>query len=264
MSPAPIHLFVAVEACRATVTLNAVRLFELDGSTQPRFFAPPINHYLIGPGNRLEIELSPALDDRGEARVTRLSAAHFEATVARYAAGDPVIDAYSGELLAEVIVPEAMAASDPELPAYLRVDFDTDGDAARRLLVDGDLIADAHEVVDYALRLRDLLAAGDAAALAAELAPKMRAYSEAFDEVVDEDLPGLQGFLRSEVLALDPDTAFERDDLVAEPSAGGRVWSVRRTTGEPLIVTQRPDADGAFTQIDVWVGRAGGALKVVR
>ena len=124
----------------------------------------------------------------------------------------------------------------------------------REAPVIGGTPADSARLRAYAVRLRDLTAARDTAALAEAFRPALMAKylvwggEDALGQGVEVYLAGLR-----EQLVVSPLTPFEADDVELRSWAGGRVWELLRTDGEPLL-----------NGLSVYTGEADGQLRVVR
>jgi hypothetical protein len=131
-------------------------------------------------------------------------------------------------------------------------------------LTDAEAFDDAAGVMEYALSLRDLLAAGDADGLDREFSPKLDDYAAAYGDSPADVHDGWTDFLRGELFNSEPLVEFEAKELILVPTCGGRLWEVRRIAGgEPLFLT-REDDEGSNYAIPIYVGRVDGGFKVVR
>lgn len=114
---------------------------------------------------------------------------------------------------------------------------------------------DTSRLVDYALKLKNLLREGDAEALYDEIQPS-----------VDEEIGWYQvayaGKGRENAIPYIRDewnwnTDFERSDIGVRRWSSGRVWELYVKPGEPLFHSAR-------SHLNVYVANIGGKLKVVR
>ncbi len=276
------HLRVSAAGCRVAVWLNGFELFELDCGRQPLEFAPPVNQYLIGKDNRIDISIQAASLPNGSS--STFDDAELGGNVARYREGDIVWEE-GGVRLLDFGIPEDTRRRWREkkiaLPLTIERGFDSTGASFRGLFLEGEVVTDQEPVVDYAMVLRDLATSRNVEGLARELAPKIDAYALAYQrDRPDHD--GFRGFLAREFMPLGPVTDFGRKDVEARSFCGGRVWELRRKpakaadptvakkrpwldTGKPfpLLITEMNDEE-AYLSIPVYVARIGGALKVVR
>ena len=107
----------------------------------------------------------------------------------------------------------------------------------------------------YAVRLRDLAAARDTAALLVEFAPDARDRFEAYGR---GSVPRAEYDRRvREAVVLDSLAPFEAADVELRSWAEGRVWELSRPGGEELLW-------GASGFRRVYVGEVNGELRVVR
>ena len=124
--------------------------------------------------------------------------------------------------------------------------------------------ADSARLRAYAVRLRDLTAARDGAALYDELAPSVADRLELAGRPVpplDSLRAGWEGEAAAEAFPFSGDlTPFEAGDVQLRSWVGGRVWELYRDGADGLL--QRA---GRGTFMSVYVGEGpGGELRVVR
>jgi hypothetical protein len=82
------HLCVTASACRAALRVNGFPLGEISLAGAQRELSPPINPYLVGTGNRVEVEILPPPETSGQAL---LGQGRVSGSVRRYAKGDVAI-----------------------------------------------------------------------------------------------------------------------------------------------------------------------------
>jgi hypothetical protein len=265
------HLEIKTQRCRLQVKLNDVPIADANSSgDQPDWFAPPLNPYLVGQENVLEVDVWPLPREDGQS-FEDYSTVNVEGTVRCYEKNDPVAPGEGPitlelEIMSELAQRARDAAESGEdliVPQTFFFQFDNDGPDFSAELTDAQSFEDPDALKTYALRLRDLMRARDAGAIADEMQPKVDAYAIAFDDdrgVIDR---GLRDVLQNEYLPRGFQTDFERDDIEVVSCAGGRMWEVRRVGGRPLIQTP-PDNEGLTMQIPAIVGWSGTSLRVVR
>lgn len=263
------HLECKIERCALRVRLNDVPVVDLVATTQPEWFAPPINLYLIGEENMLELEVAPLPRDDGSAG--DFADVSVEGAVRVYGKGDAVAPG-EGPVVIELTVMDELATRireakvrDEELesPQTFVFVFDNAGPSFEDELLEAAPFDDADGLRDYAIRLRDAMRSSDTAGLAAEMEPKVQAYALAYDDSADRIRQSLIEVLEREYATLGFVTDFERDDVELVPAAGGRLWGLCRPGGLPLVQTP-PDPDGNTMQIPIVVGLRDGALRIVR
>lgn len=273
------HVEVVAQGCVVEVLLNDMPMALVTGSdpAQAAHFAPPANPYLCAADNVLEIRVSP-LEESDDARIP-LADAEVEVNVPCVAKGDPVAPGAGPfqfratvhdelrQRIAESREREA-EGEDPDfdVPAVFFHLFDACAEAPppdfSPELRDADPYDDPEALRDYAIHLRDLARAGDAAGLSAEMEPKVLAYAAAYDEAPEPIRDSLLEVLRSDLLPLGIQP-FEREEVVLVSCCGGRVWWLRRDGDAPLLQTP-PTEEGATRQLEVLVALRDGELKVVR
>jgi len=263
------HLDLRTELCHVQVRLNGVPVAELTATgEQPEWFAPPLNPYLVGAGNALEVVITPLKDGQPS---DDFSALKVEGVVRRYEKGAPVGPG-SGPLVYELTVMAALAerikqAKDQDqklaVPQSFVERFDNEATSFAAELTQGSPLGDEQALRDYAMRLRDLMRARDVPGLARECAGKVQAYAAAYQDDPARIAQSLEQVLRDEYLPRGMKTDFERDEVELMPVAEGRLWELRRPGGLPFIQTE-PDGNGSKMQMPVVVGLHQGALGVVR
>ena len=303
------YVYVEAEGAglRAELAVNGFPVTALDGAAT---YASAVNSRLVGEGNALAVRLVPATEDSalveaaGWAGPEVPAGAHLVVAVRRYPAD---YDGWlgDGELLAEVDLREvvaaererrqaaferalALAASDraraellADSEAHLAIRFPLEAEAVfdtadlpsfRAELFEREPV-EREAVLDYAVRLRDMLRAGDVEGLVREAQPKMDWFNESMPQEYEKDYREM--FER--VLAFgEVQATFGRSDVVAEPVNGGRLWR--------LTVPRAPYVDPATERVyplpsefvyvqnfetgrsntfPVTVGLEGGRLRIV-
>jgi hypothetical protein len=258
------HLDVKIERCTVHIKLNDLTIVELTGGDTPEWFAPPLNPYLVGDGNLLSIDVYPAPD-------TDIARANVEIVVRVYDKGDNVAPGSGPVVIAPDVNAEISAALEEarergeeiELPLSFMHVFDNEGPTFTAELNEADPITDEGALRDYAIVLRDLMAARDAGGLGEQMAPKVTAYAIAFDDDPTRIEQGLAHVLANEYAPRGFETDFTRDDVILLPQCGGRIWELRRPGNRPLIQTPI-DAEESSMQIPTYVGRTPDGLRIVR
>jgi hypothetical protein len=255
------HLELILRSCAAELHLNGFPVISSLAAKDevPVSFAPPVNPYLAGSRNTVELTLRAAVAADGSE--VPFEGADFEMNVRRFEKGD-IFEPGAGE-----IVTVFRLSDRDELQKRIRkgeqkppvtfshpfvnevVDFSSE-------LLDAPPFEDAQAVIDYALHLRDLMATGDVDVLLTEYEPKMHvwvgAYAKPYQDLADNTRKGLLKFIHAH-----PDLDFDRADLLVRPYCGGRIWGLHRRD------------DWMFTRNDtgwiaIFVSPREGALRVVR
>lgn len=264
------HLDMRVTKCVVRFKVNELPLGELVSlGPNAESFAPPMNPYLVGSANMLEFEVTPAVGRDGEP--IDLGEAEIEVAIIKAVKGDPVapgegdqVETYSfGDELRARIAQAREDEEELEIPQRFFEIFDNDAVDFTAELREADELDDEAALRDYAIVLRDLVAASNAAGLAAEMEPKVQAYAIAYDEDDGFIRDSLVDSLKTQVLPAGCVTDFERDDVLLERLCDGRIWELRRPNGRPLVSSD-PDEDGGTFQIPILVASRDGSLKVVR
>jgi hypothetical protein len=264
------HLEVICLGCEVRLKLNDLPLMRLVApGPDAEWYAPPINPYLVGEGNVVELEVRPLLDadgnpiDLGRARI-ELGVRKFEkGDAVAPGTGTPVLDVNVHEELQQRIAEAKERDEELEMPQSFFHVFDNEGPSFSAELMESEPFTDENALRDYAIRLRDLAAARDADALLAEMEPKIQAYMVAYEEPRELFVESLGTGLRTEFLQANVITDFAKGDVELESCCGGRIWHLKRPGGAPLLQTA-PDDAGNTMQFEIYAGPRDGAPRVVR
>ncbi|MDI3291313.1 hypothetical protein [Polyangium sp. 15x6] len=253
------HLNLSLRACLARVTLNGFQLLAVDARA-PISVAPPINQLLVGKGNVLAIQALPTITRQGMSSPLDID---ITGSVSAYQKGDIVAPDEAGDVVLAIDVRKALAGQVPAIPLQLAFEFDNEGPAFPELFREAEVIEDPEPLLAYATHLRDLFAAGDAAGLVKEFAPKLRDFGAAYYQTEAYMRDEFVSFLQRRLLPGPMDLAFKGTDILPVSMCEGRIWELMRKPRIPLLQTM-PDKNGGQLQIPVYVGRIDGALRVVR
>lgn len=260
MNTKPIfHLNLTYHACMARVTLNGFHIAAVDARAAINL-APPINAFLVGKGNALSIEAVPVLTRAGMSSPMDIEVA---GSIAALEDGDIVAPEGGGEVVLDVSLRRSLGGQAPSIPMQAVYEFDNEGPAFPELFRASEVIEDPEPLLDYAMHLRDLFAAADVPGLVREFAPKLRDYAAAYYKTEAALRDEFVGFVQNTLLPGPMDLSFKKADVVPVSMCEGRIWELARAPKRPLLSTL-PDKDGGQFQIPVYVGRVGGALRVVR
>lgn len=225
-APVIVQLTVSNAGCKFDLAVNGVPLAKddtSDGLTQP------INMWLKGAGNAVELKVAP-----------KEKACRLEAKVSE----------------GERELSKADASGDK--PTTLKLDFDSKIDALGPWLA-AEPLKDEKALKAYAVKLADLVRAGQGDAFVKEAAPKYAELAKAFG-VEPAMLSGAEKQALQDFKKVLP--KLTAADVVAEPLLGGRLFRLRHAKHKSaLFVVKSADSERSF---DVVVGGSGGALKVVR
>ena len=305
-------VYVEVEGhgLHAEIVLNGYPVTTIDGSGT---YASAKNALLIGEGNRLVARLTsldpvataaakadgwsgpPVPDDVSLAAVVRRYPAGYDgwqgtagtalANIAlaewiegardqRREAFDAAVSAVpEGRRRAELLADSAAHLA-VRFPVEIATEFDTADLPSFRPELLGRAPVSREAVLDYAEHLRRLLQRGDAGGLAAEAQPKRDWGNRAVPQQATADYQTMF----EEIFDFGTvEAAFTRDQIIAEPANGGRVWllSVRREPWidpetkraypepEEFVYALNPETN-ENTTFEVAVGMEGGRLRIVR
>jgi len=262
--PKPIyHLELKIRSCQAELRLNGFPL--ISKSAQSDTFvsiAPPINPYLTGKRNTVEIEIRPAV--RSDGAEVPLTNADFEMEVREYQKGG-IVEPGGGTPVTEFSMPASVrkqleGGKKLKLPLKFTHTFVNGGgiDFSAELL-DAPPFTDRKAVFDYAMHLRDLMAKGDVDGLMVEYEPKahvwVAAFGKSYQQMAKSSREGLVEFIRGK-----PELDFGLADLDLRPWCGGRLWQLSRRAGKGEFVRT---ADGR-SRLTLFVGLRSGKLRVIR
>ena len=270
------HIEFFTKRCEMRATLNGVPIAHVvaaDAKTADHF-APPINPYLIGEGNVLEVSISTI--QIGPEEFTEWEEAKVDTAVRTFEKGGIIVAGGGGPAITEAdFAPELAerieAAKEEEEEedqvleapqSFLHI-FDNQEMSFADELLDTDPYEDEDSLLDYAEQIRDIFAARNVDAFMDEVRPKCEVWSVAYEESVDFFMDEIRNGLSSEFMGAEPMTDFVRDDIFLRPVAGGRMWSLERKPGLPLIQTT-PDELEQFMQFRIIVALRDGALRIVR
>ncbi|MCA9604080.1 MAG: hypothetical protein KC619_00675 [Myxococcales bacterium] len=265
------HLELFTQRCEIAATLNGVPIANVRSTDRHTdHFAPPVNPFLIGEGNVLEVSISPAPLEDGE--TTEWAEAKVEAAVRVFDKGGIVVPGGGGPAITEVdFAPElaeriAQAEEDDvelEAPQSFLHIFDNEGVSFASELLDAEPFDDQDALLDYAIHIRDLFAASDVDGFLAEIGPKCDVWSIAYEEPADFFRDQIRTGLETEFLPARPIVDFERADVYLRPIAGGRMWSLEKNPGLPLIQTPLNDEEQRM-QFRIVAALRDGQLRIVR
>jgi hypothetical protein len=255
------HLELTVRSCEAELFLNGFPVIPSLTSLNalPVSFAPPVNPYLCGARNTVELVLRAAIAPDGPE--VPFAAADFEMNVRRFEKGD-IVEPGAGEMVTVLSLPdearERIRKGEQKPPLTILHRFSNEEIDFSAELLDAPPFENPEAVIDYALRLRELMAAGDVDLLLEEYEPKLRigaaAYGNAYQLIAENTRNGLTEFVRDV-----PELDFGRDDIVVRPYCGGRIWGLHRRGSLRFA-----RSDGGRSRISIHVAPRDGALRVVR
>ncbi len=265
--PAIYHLEVTVGGCNSCITLNGFPLLPMENLDRPdpQRFAPPVNELLVGDDNVLELRaeatrLSSGLMSRFEDLIFKAQLRCFR----KDASGN--VPPGSDEVVASFTIPAEMVERNREeeipLPVVIQHRFASQGPSYRDLFLGAAAWSNTEALLDYAMVLRDLLLARNAAGFASHFEAKLEAYQIGYAQDEEQPVAGFTRFLSQDLMPAKPQD-FTREDIEPISWCEGRVWELRQKSGAPLVVTGQDD-DGASYALPVFVASLDGRLQVVR
>lgn len=265
------HIEFFVDRCEMHASINGIPIAHMVARTEhTEHFAPPCNPFLVGEENLVEVSVRPATLEDGS--LTDWAEAKVELAVRTFERGGIVLPGGGGATVTEGDFADELATrieeareADEELdvPQVFFHVFDSEGASFADELLNADPYDDQDALTDYALHIRDLFTRRDVDAFLVEAAPKCEVWSAAYGDPATAFSDSIRDTLLSGFFPAGPIVAFERGDVLLVPAAGGRLWSLQRAGGLPLIQTV-PDAEGSFLSFEIMAGPRDGQLRVVR
>ena len=278
------------------VILNDLSMYQ---TRYGSFLANPVNVRLVSEGNELKIVAGPTMNMDSTA-LTTPSDAHLTGAVKLYEAGD-LFGTQDGETLLTFDLQEeierrrdslkrsfqerlksAKPSERKELldrqekltrvafPVEMTVTFDSPKTPSfRERLLEAPAITDTSRLLDYAIRLRQLMREEDTRGLFEAFEIKNEDYNRAYYE---NDAYEWWKDVFEDMYPSELKTDFEREDVGLRSKLGGRVWELYVKNGEPdqpWHPTGRPffetkGKDGYLQTISVHIAEVDGELKVIR
>ncbi|MFO0761388.1 MAG: hypothetical protein U0359_33225 [Byssovorax sp.] len=262
MSQPIYHLRLWVRDCAVRIVVNDVEIESIAGRV-PTYIAPPLNPWLAGRANILTLHLSPP---RRPPYPDRLGyGANVIGDVAIFGHGDQVGPTGAAEVVAVIDCRDVLLEHALEPSAKIDTIFSSKGTSFVDLLRASPVLSSKQaDVLDYSMRLRDLVAAGRMEALLDEFGPRIVDYARAYARSVDDVMTAFRSQL-CELLASKLVLDFERSDVRLVEHCAGRLYRLRRWPDRPLFEgfvgdPREPVALG----LEVIVADVGGMMKVVR
>ena len=253
--------------CIIEIHMNGLCVFRID-ATKGSSVTYPLNTELAG-DNSLKLVMYPVLLETGI--LSTPADIVVEGAIKRYNTGD-VTGPECGDLLMSIDIEDIQAAFDPEalslqqlkdlFPLTKTFAFENEGISFKNRLIDAQIITDKKEVVEYAIKLRDIIKRQDLESLYIEYRPKLDDYALAYPEEFPDPESWFANLFRDDFFPGGPIVEFDRDDIVARPWCDGRIWEVSRKPYQPFFMNK--GLDGDINMIELYVGRVDGKLKIIR
>jgi hypothetical protein len=254
--------------CIVEVTANGLLLFRADAKHGVGK-SYPFNTELVGNGNQVVITTIPTLLDSGTISTTKDII--IKGTLKKYKTGETT-GPECGELITtidftnDITVKEAQAATPADLvkifPLSQTITFDNEGVSFKNRLIDAPKISDKTILLDYAEKLRDILARKDLDALYKEYKPKLDDYVLAYPQEFPAPREWFDNLFGNDFFPGEPITDFKRDKIGLRTWCEGRIWEIFIAPAQPLFQTR--GANGFISSIEVFVGLVDNNLKIIR
>ena len=178
----------------------------------------------------------------------------------------------SGELVNEIDFEAVIAENISDIkpvanlpsgfPLSIKITCDNDDLSFRNRLLDTPVITDEKSVLDYAEKLRHMMACQDLEALYVEYKPKIDDYVMAYPSEFPNARQWFVDLFKDDFFPGGPVTDFKRDDIGFRPWCDRRIYEIFVKPVQPYFLNK--GLDGDINSIEVYVGMVDGALKIVR
>lgn len=243
MNPEFYYLQVTAIDCEVTCTLNGFPVYELNAQGELSNQIP-VNLYLIGKKNKLEIRIKPNTNTPGK----------VQASTYLYDASE-VVSTDDEQNDREIFKVES---SDGVKEAVFY--FDNDKFDFSTVISQGPVIDQESELKAYASELLTLIKKKDVKQLLSAMKPKVRDYAISFSAPEETLVKSLEGQL-SEMLSESKLKKPSIDDIGFVSYCGGRLWRLKIKPDLPFIYASEDDN---VISLDIYVAKVDGALKIVR
>ncbi|MDD5673347.1 MAG: hypothetical protein PHC61_04235 [Chitinivibrionales bacterium] len=254
--------------CIVELTVNGLFIFRSDAKNGVSLNYP-FNTELIGKGNSVTFTLYPTILDNG--LPSSYSDVTIQGTIKIYGEND-ITGPETGELIqridfTDVIEQRKMdAVTITDLTKLFHMTktftFDNDGLSFRNRLLDAPVIKDEKLLLDYAEKLRDILAKQDIEALWREYKPKVDDYANAYPQEFPDSLQWFTDFFKNDFFPGGPVTDFKKDDIGLRSWCDGRVWEIFVKPAQKFFLNK--GLDGDINSIEIFVSLVDGKIKIVR
>ncbi len=256
------HVRIQVWHCAVRIVINGTEIARSDGKV-PVFLAPPLNPYLTGRNNRLQLILSPP--ERMPYPDTLDASALVRGDVAAFREGEIVSAGHGGRPAATIDVTARTLDFVGQKEATYEVSFSTEGDVFKWLSREAPRIYDEDwiSLLDYAVRVHGLAAKGDDSAILSECAVRITDYAVAYGVSVPAMTVELGAELRELLTGqIEP---MSRSDVRIIPHCDGRVCELARWKHRPLITAvMEQEGETVKASMRVFVARVGSGICIVR
>jgi hypothetical protein len=220
------------DQCSFVATCNGFPVFRADADSS-WLGSSALNPYLVGKGNRLVVKFT----GKG-------ANARFSASVKEMNPGDIVDTLEEGDL---------------KLPQgdTLEHVFDS-SDGTFKGVLDQAKPSDAKTMIDFAMKFRDIVRAGDMAALTALNRIRINDIAAALGMPAEQIEPQLVGFMQA---FQEGGADFEAGDVEAVAWCDNKLWELRRKDGHPLLY--KKEEDGSM-QAETFAATMPGGIQIVR
>lgn len=243
MAPQFFYLQVTAVDCDVTCLLNGFPVYEVRAEGE-LVNQVPVNLYLIGKNNKLDITLKPHAGKQGR----------VEASPYLYDAGD-VVSSDDAQPDRRVFTLETSGEEKRSVFSFDNERFDY-----AHVLVDAPVVSDENALRAYAATLIRSIQAKDVESLLKEMHPKVRDYAASFsapEEALNESLRGQL----AEMLGNANLRKASAEEITFTPYCDGRVWALRINPDVPFFYIKDEESEMA---LEVFVGMQEGRLKIVR
>ena len=266
--PSIYNIELYASKCILELTVNGLILFRADAKNGSSM-TYPFNTELIGKGNEIKITVYPTLLDNGlpssysDVTITGTIKTYGENEITGPEGGQLVqrID-FSDVVAQKQIQAETTADLSKLFPMLKSFVFDNEGLTFKNRLIDAPVIKNEKLLLDYAEKLRDIIAKQDIDALWVEYKPKVDDYALAYPQEFPDPLSWFIDFFKNDFFPGGPITNFKRGDIGLRSWCDGKVWELYVKPAQKFFVNQ--GLDGDINSVEVYVGMVDGKLKIIR
>jgi hypothetical protein len=254
--------------CIIEIAINGLFIFRSDAKNGTSLNYP-FNTELIGKSNVIAVSLLPTILDNG--LPSQIADIKMAGLVKKYEPG-AITGPESGDLILRFSIQDAVAQLEAQasmgadittlFPIKKSFSFDNEELSFKNRLVDAPIIKDEKAVLDYAEKLRDIIAKQDREALWTEYKPKVDDYALAYPQEFPDPLNWFIDFFKNDFFPGGPITNFKRGDIGLRSWCDGRVWELFVKPAQKFFLNQ--GLDGDINSVEVYVGMVDGKLRIIR
>lgn len=242
------HLEIEARYCSVLGLVNKFPIYELNGEN-PTSFSKPINSVLIGHENNVELVITPSdpfHPVRGDFGIS--------GAIKKYGKED-----FTGPDQGEII--HNFKYEKMPLASF---SFNNDVFNFSKLLNKSDKIENKELIVDYALKLRDLISGRKTTDLLNEFKLKLDDFAICYHISPSDLYDQFVFYLNERVFPNHPRVSFSREELNIVAWCDNRIFEIGVGLEKEELLLTEPNEEGLEYATRVFVGLVNGIPKVVR